>query len=425
MVVCMSIHFFAVTICGILIFMKRTHVFFTAFLVICLILVPGSRIARAETSLVQQPFLRNLRLGATGDDVNRLQEYLNNHGAPVALFGSGSPGNETQYYGPATAHAVSHFQELHADVILTPSHLTKGTGSFYTATRNFVNQNLGQMLVPFKNRNGSNQSILSGSITHGSKRKYTIGGNISGLSGTVILQNNGSDDISISADGSFTFANSIEKGTSYNVTVLQQPEGQVCFVTNGDGTVNGSNVTSISISCTVALVSITITPSNSRLPSGINEQFIATGHYADSSTVDITASVIWDTSNHTVANINETGLGTGISAGMTQVYATLDGVTGATNLTVTDATLISVAISPLNPAVARGATLQLSAIGTFSDASTVDITNQTNWTSASTDIVTINDTDHKGMATGVAGGSTSIHANLNSITGTVTLHVGS
>lgn len=83
---------------------------------------------------------KNLAIGSSGDDVRQLQRFLNgNPQTQVATSGVGSPGNETSYYGPATARAVSRFQELYAAQILTPLGLTKGTGGFYTSTRNQAN----------------------------------------------------------------------------------------------------------------------------------------------------------------------------------------------------------------------------------------------------------------------------------------------
>ena len=40
----------------------------------------------------------------------------------------------------------------------------------------------------------------------GAANTYTVGGTISGLSGTGVLEDNGRDDLSISANGLFTFA---------------------------------------------------------------------------------------------------------------------------------------------------------------------------------------------------------------------------
>ena len=99
--------------------------------------VPTSRTSNAACPYT---WARNLTIGSTGDDVRQLQRFLNgNPQTQVATSGAGSPGNETSYYGPATARAVSRFQEMHAAQILTPLGLTKGTGGFYTSTRNHAN----------------------------------------------------------------------------------------------------------------------------------------------------------------------------------------------------------------------------------------------------------------------------------------------
>jgi len=82
-----------------------------------------------------------------------------------------------------------------------------------------------------------------------SQNVFTVGGTVSGLSGTVVLQNNGGDNLSLSSDGSFTFSTPVAEGASYNVTVLTQPAGQTCSVTNGSGTMGGSNVTNVGVSC--------------------------------------------------------------------------------------------------------------------------------------------------------------------------------
>ncbi len=83
---------------------------------------------------------------------------------------------------------------------------------------------------------------------------YTIGGTVSGLSGAgLILRNNGSDDLSISSNGTFTFSTHLADGGGYAVAVATQPisPGQVCTVLrNGSGTVSGTNVTAVVVDCT-------------------------------------------------------------------------------------------------------------------------------------------------------------------------------
>ncbi len=82
---------------------------------------------------------------------------------------------------------------------------------------------------------------------------YTVGGMVSGLTGTgLVLRNNGGDDKSVSANGSFTFATTLASGAAYSVTVKAQPSGQTCSVANGSGTIGAANVTNVVVSCGAA-----------------------------------------------------------------------------------------------------------------------------------------------------------------------------
>ncbi|HUI52930.1 MAG TPA: kelch repeat-containing protein [Terriglobales bacterium] len=79
--------------------------------------------------------------------------------------------------------------------------------------------------------------------------KFTIGGMVSGLTGSgLVLQNMGGDNLPINASGTFTFATPVPG--AYNVTVLTQPSNpaQSCQVMNGQGTAT-ANVTNVTVSC--------------------------------------------------------------------------------------------------------------------------------------------------------------------------------
>ena len=95
----------------------------------------SSSSSSTSSSSCSYTFTRNLVAGDRGEDVRQLQILLNSNPATVvASSGPGSNGQETTYYGPATARAVSKFQEVYASDILTPLGLTSGTGNFYTST---------------------------------------------------------------------------------------------------------------------------------------------------------------------------------------------------------------------------------------------------------------------------------------------------
>ena len=93
---------------------------------------------------------------------------------------------------------------------------------------------------------------------------YTIGGTVSGMVGSgMVLQNNGGDDRSISANGSFSFHTPLTAGTAYDITVKTQPTNpsQTCSVSRGSGTTNGAPVSNVVVDCVTGPTSITVDPS--------------------------------------------------------------------------------------------------------------------------------------------------------------------
>lgn len=83
---------------------------------------------------------------------------------------------------------------------------------------------------------------------------YSIGGSVSGLDGgSVVLQLNGGQNLSVAANGSFNFPTGLDDGTAWTVTVATQPSvpapGQACTVSNGNGTLAGADVSTVQVSC--------------------------------------------------------------------------------------------------------------------------------------------------------------------------------
>ena len=84
---------------------------------------------------------------------------------------------------------------------------------------------------------------------------FTVGGTLTGLAAgdTVVLQDNGGDDLTLTTNGTFTFATPFANGQSYSVTVSGTSfvyEETTCTVTNGNGTISGANVTNVAVQCT-------------------------------------------------------------------------------------------------------------------------------------------------------------------------------
>jgi hypothetical protein len=98
--------------------------------------------------------------------------------------------------------------------------------------------------------NGDVSSVMVNCTTN----HYTISGTISGLDGTVVLQNNGTNDLPVTSNGTFSFTTTVASGATYDVTVLTNPTSpkkQTCVVTSGgSGTVANANVTDVVVTCT-------------------------------------------------------------------------------------------------------------------------------------------------------------------------------
>ena len=82
------------------------------------------------------------------------------------------------------------------------------------------------------------------------------------------------------------------------------------------------------------LSSIAVTPATSTISIEGSQQFMATGHYSDGTTQNLTSQVTWASSSSAVATIGEGGLAMGVSAGTATISAILTGVTGSATLTV-------------------------------------------------------------------------------------------
>ncbi len=90
---------------------------------------------------------------------------------------------------------------------------------------------------------------ISNTISTTSSTEYSVGGIITNLTSSIILQNNSKDNLSISADGNFIFTTTLADNTSYSVSILQQPSSQSCALTNASGTIKKANISNITVIC--------------------------------------------------------------------------------------------------------------------------------------------------------------------------------
>lgn len=127
---------------------------------------------------------------------------------------------------------------------------------------------------------------------------YTIGGTAYGLTGPVTLQNNGSGNLTISADGAYRFSSPLNNNASFKVTISNSPSGDLCYVSNAEGSISSANIANINVYCRK--------PGGNVLPTGSlntaragghvsiqldNGEILVTGGYNNASTIITSAEI--------------------------------------------------------------------------------------------------------------------------------------
>ncbi len=172
-------------------------------------------------------------------------------------------------------------------------------------------------------------------------------------------------------------------------------KGKVQSVATGTATITatfGGVPGSTTVTVTPAVpTSIAITPANPTLLSISTTKFTATATYTDNTTSDITSLANWSSTVPSVATVSNDATTQGkaltLATGTTQIKASFSGVEGTTSLKVTGGSLTSVSVTPATAnalTLIQGSSLRLTATGTFSNATTRDITGALTWASADT-----------------------------------------
>jgi len=132
-----------------------------------------------------------------------------------------------------------------------------------------------------------------------------------------------------------------------------------------------------------ALQRIDISPNFFELAKGEVLQFKAVGSFSNDYTENITEKVVWESADTSFAffshKLNEKGLIEAVLPGTTKISAAFDGISGFADLSVVDAMLEHIELSPVNTSLAKGQSIQYVARGRFSDGDLKDITNQVDW----------------------------------------------
>lgn len=188
-------------------------------------------------------------------------------------------------------------------------------------------------------------------------------------------------------------------------------------VPSGSGGGNGTG--------TRQITNLQITPSQSRIPAGLQQQFMAKVTLDDGAITDATdgVSVQWNSSDASIVTVDGTGRATAVGAGVASIKATTTEngkvLEASARLEVTDAVVTDLALTPttassMSPSASQPiVTTVFVANGTLSDGSLLDLTNNPalNWISSDEAVATVSNTvGGKGVATTVGAGITTVTA---------------
>jgi len=263
------------------------------------------------------------------------------------------------------------------------------------------------------------------SLGKGGSQQYTATGTYSNAT---------TEDLTTKA--SWTSSDTAKATVSDVSTDTNNPKGLVSAIGTGSATITAtysgvSGDTTVTIT-SATLSSVQVTPLHPSLVLAVTprKQFKATGIYTDGTKLDLSEYVTWsssDTAKATISNnAGQRGLVSNLTAGSTTIKAifkdTSNDVSGDTILTLTGDTLSSLDVSPLNPSLANGTTLQFTATAVVTDGTTQktqNITSEVVWTTDTTDDARVsNSVDSIGLATAIDPGSTNVNAAFGSTTAT-------
>ena len=169
---------------------------------------------------------------------------------------------------------------------------------------------------------------------------------------------------------------------------------------------------------TATVSSISITPATAELAPNSFVDCTATATLSDGTTQVITNDVTWSSSNPSVAAVDNTGSVGAVAAGNATISAQFGAVTGTSTILV-NPQLRSIQISPSSASIAAQTGFAFTALGTFADGTTQDLTDFVLWTSSAPSVATVS----AGNANGLAAGTSTIVALLDGLVGTAQLTV--
>ncbi len=241
-----------------------------------------------------------------------------------------------------------------------------------------------------------------------------------------------SDGSSVAVTGQATWTSDAPRVAA--VSTAGGTRGQVTAISAGAATIvatyMGFTGTAHVTVSPATLTTIQVTPFTPTMTLSSTLPFVATAIYSDGTNFDVTGQATWLSSDENVAGISNAagsrGLATSLMKGTTSISATYMKITGATTLSVTDATITQIQVTPFAPTVPVQFETQLAATAIYSDGTNRDVTALATWTSGDPATAGVaNAAATKGLVLGVQGGTATITAHYGGVSGSTDVTVSS
>lgn len=224
-------------------------------------------------------------------------------------------------------------------------------------------------------------------------------------------------------DGSTADVTDSAVWTTDALGVASVVSGLVTAEDAGDATITATlDGASASASVTVTpaiVVQVDIVPASTTIFVGASATLAAIATYSDGATADVTSTATWGSSDEGAATV-DAGVVDGLAGGVVTITATFDGVSGAAEVTVQEATVVTITVSPDTQSVAAGLTVAYTAEASFDDGSTADVTAAATWTVSDPGVAMAMPA---GQIQGLSAGTVTVTAQIEDVSGTATLEV--
>ncbi|WP_193558409.1 Ig-like domain-containing protein, partial [Aeromonas veronii] len=210
--------------------------------------------------------------------------------------------------------------------------------------------------------------------------------------------------IAILSDGYTRDVTSQVSWTSSDTRVATvTPEGKIQTLVPGQATITASisnpdlSIVSLDVPVTIrnaVVTSLQITPALPSIAAGLSQQMKAIAILSDGYTRDVTSQVSWTSSDTRVATVTPEGTIQTLVPGQATITASISNldlsiVSLDVPVTIRNAVVTSLQITPALPSIAAGLSQQMKAIAILSDGYTRDVTSQVSWTSSDTRVATV------------------------------------